>query len=81
MLFYPQNVVSQGVYPNSLSFRCFHLGFKVESIKELGGASFCASLRTRVGNDLVAMRLFCPNLCGYPQKSVSLEKKPLLQKP
>jgi hypothetical protein len=27
------------MYLNSLSFYCFHLGFVVESIKELGGVS------------------------------------------
>jgi len=36
--FYPRSVVNQGMYPNSLSFRCFHLRFVVESIKELEGA-------------------------------------------
>jgi hypothetical protein len=30
--------MSQGEYPNSLSFCCFHFGLVVESIKELGGA-------------------------------------------
>jgi hypothetical protein len=29
--------MNQGVYPNSLSFHCFHFGLKVKSIKELGG--------------------------------------------
>jgi hypothetical protein len=31
--------VNQGVYPNSSSFHCFHLGLIIEFIKELGGAS------------------------------------------
>jgi hypothetical protein len=38
MPLYPQNVVNQGTYPNSLSLCCFHLRLIVESIKELGGA-------------------------------------------
>ncbi len=32
----PQSVVSQVVCPNFLLFRCFHLRFTFESIKELG---------------------------------------------
>jgi hypothetical protein len=39
MPFYPQSVVSQGVCPNSLFFRCFHLRLTIESIKELVSAS------------------------------------------
>jgi len=39
MPLYPRIATSQGAYPNSLYFRCFHLGFIVESIKEFGGAS------------------------------------------
>jgi hypothetical protein len=35
----PRSVVSQGVCPNSLLFRCFHLRLTFESIKELGSAS------------------------------------------
>jgi hypothetical protein len=44
MLFYPQSAVSQGMCFNFLSFRCFHLRFTFESIKELGSASTCLSL-------------------------------------
>jgi hypothetical protein len=40
MPLYPRSATSQGAYPNSLSFHCFHLGFIVEFIKKLGGASF-----------------------------------------
>jgi hypothetical protein len=36
---YPQSVASQGACPNSLCFRCFHIIFTFESIKELGSAS------------------------------------------
>jgi hypothetical protein len=32
--------MSQGTYPNFLSFCYFHLKLKVESIKELGGAKY-----------------------------------------
>jgi hypothetical protein len=39
MPLYPRSATSQGACPNSLSFHCYHLGFVVESIKELGGAS------------------------------------------
>jgi hypothetical protein len=39
MPLYPQNVANQRTYPNSLSFRYFHLGLTIESIKELEGVS------------------------------------------
>jgi hypothetical protein len=36
---YPWSAMNWGAYLNSLSFQCFHLGFVVEFIKELGGTS------------------------------------------
>jgi len=38
MPFYSQNVASEGMCPNSLSFHCSSIGFIIESIKEFGGA-------------------------------------------
>jgi hypothetical protein len=40
MPLYPRSAMSQGMYPNSLSLYRFHFGHVVESIKELGGASY-----------------------------------------
>ncbi len=37
---YPQSAMSWGARLNSFSFRCFTLGFAVDSIKESGGVSF-----------------------------------------
>jgi hypothetical protein len=37
MPLYPRSVASQGPYPNSLSFRYFHLGLTFKFIKEFGG--------------------------------------------
>jgi hypothetical protein len=38
MPFYLQNAANQGVHPNFSSFRCFHLCFTIEFIKEFEGA-------------------------------------------
>jgi hypothetical protein len=51
---YPRSAMSQGVYPNSLSFRCFHVGLVVESIKELGGASWMSPTL-----------VICSHKCGH----------------
>jgi hypothetical protein len=39
MPLYLRSAASQGTYSNSLSFRCFHLGLVVESIREVRGVS------------------------------------------
>jgi hypothetical protein len=39
MPFYPQSVTSHEMYPNYISFRCFHLELAFEFIKEPRGAS------------------------------------------
>ncbi len=41
MPLYPQSVVNQGTYLDSLFFRCFQFKFTFESIEELGCASLC----------------------------------------
>ncbi len=42
----PQSTTSWESYPNSLSFRCFHIGFAFESIKELGSVLISTYLLT-----------------------------------
>jgi hypothetical protein len=41
---YPRSASNQGMYPNSISFRYFHLELAVESIKELRGVSSLQAL-------------------------------------
>jgi hypothetical protein len=38
MTLYPQNATRQGACPNFLLFRCFHLKFTFESLKEVRSA-------------------------------------------
>ncbi len=63
--FYPCSVASQGMCPNSLSFHCFHLGFTIESIKELGSVS-----------SLVTIWIpYCVNTCWLCFFSIALGLK------
>jgi hypothetical protein len=50
MPFLLRSVASQETYPNSLSFRYFHLGLASECLKELGGyhRSFIESFLVKV---------------------------------
>jgi hypothetical protein len=61
MTLYPQSVVSQGVCPNSLLFRCFHFILTFETVKEFGSVSIdIQGLQAYMAKTLCMLEIWWP---------------------